>query len=196
MVFDALMMGLASIFRIVDMQRDRERLDHERIAVLDANVQLLERFRRLEQKHQLAQSLAETSNQLLVDTTHDLRQPLFALRSSISDLASGAKPRTSIKEIEQSFDYIEELVGTTLEQAIDRDEAGADVKTDDKEVIDVQQVLSSLENMFREDAEKAVGAIDHRAINAENSRALICRAADDGPILHPTPFVIPRVQRC
>lgn len=154
MVFDALMMGLASIFRIVDMQRDRERLDHERIAVLDANVQLLERFRRLEQKHQLAQSLAETSNQLLVDATHDLRQPLFALRSSISDLASGAKPHSSIKEIEHSFDYIEELVGTTLEQAIDRDESGPDNKADEKEMIEVQQILSSLENMFREDAEK------------------------------------------
>ena len=154
MVFDALMMGMASVFRVVDMQRDRERLDHERIAVLDANVQLLERFRRLEQKHQLAQSLAETRSQLLVDTTHDLRQPLFALRNSISDMASGAKPRSNIKDIEQSFNYIEELVGTTLEQAIDRDEAGADAKTDDKEVIGVQQVLASLENMFREDAEK------------------------------------------
>ena len=154
MVFDALMMGLASIFRIVDMQRDRERLDQQRIAVLDANVQLLERFRRLEQKHALAQSLAESSNQLLVDATHDLRQPLFALRSTISDLASGAKSKTSIREIEQSFDYIEELVGATLDQAIDRDEAGANSDPDRIEVIEAQQVLSALENMFRDDASK------------------------------------------
>ena len=154
MVFDALMMGLASIFRIVDMQRDRDQLNQERIAVLDANVQLLERFRRLEQKHELARSMAETSNQLLVDATHDLRQPLFALRSSISDLASGAAPRANIKDIEQSFAYIEDLVETTLEKAIDRDESHEQNKKGDSEAINAAQLLASIENMFRQDAKK------------------------------------------
>ena len=152
MVFDALMMGLASVFRIVNIQRDSEQANKERIAVLDANVQLLERFRRLEQKHQLAQSLADTQSQAIVDTTHDLRQPLFSLRSAISDLVTSDDRRGKLSEIEQSFDYIEELVESTLERAIDKDEAGVEATGVEPEVVEVRKLFKALRNMFQDDA--------------------------------------------
>lgn len=152
MVFDAFMMGLASVFRIVDMQRDRERLNHERIAVLDANVKMHGRLSRLEEKYRLAQQLAETNSQLLVDTTHDLRQPLFALRNTILGISSGEKPSADPNEIERSFDYIEKLVETVLESAIDQDESGRAQDETEIETITVQSVFDALETMFRGDA--------------------------------------------
>ena len=154
MVFDALMMGLASVFRIVNIQRDSEQANRERIAVLDANVQLLERFRRLEQKHEMAQSLADTQSQVIVDTTHDLRQPLFSLRSAISDLVTSKDRRGKLSEIEQSFDYIEELVESALENAIDKDEAGAEERDSEPEVVELHKLFQALSNMFQEDAKK------------------------------------------
>ena len=63
-------------------------------------------------------------------------------------------PRTNIKDIEQSFAYIEELVETTLEKAIDRDESGDETKPGAYEKINADQFLSSIENMFREDAKQ------------------------------------------
>lgn len=153
MVFDALMMGLASVFTIVDLQRAREMLDQERIAILDTNLQLHDRLARLEQKYHLAQTLAETNNQLLVDTTHDLRQPLYALRAAMGDLVQQKAPAERVAEIKQSFKYIEELVETALENAIEKDESGGGV-TDEPEATHVNKLLSALETMFEADAHR------------------------------------------
>ncbi|MEZ5892456.1 MAG: sensor histidine kinase [Parvularculaceae bacterium] len=152
MVFDAFMMGLASVFSIVDLQKEREQLDKERIAVLNNNLTLHHRLARLEQKYHLAQTLAETNSRRLVDTTHDLRQPLYALRSAISEALSQKSLGSRAGEIEHSFDYIEELVEAALKNAIDEDEAGRGLEQNQPETIEVSKVFSALQTMFEADA--------------------------------------------
>lgn len=156
MVFDALMMGLASVFSIVEIQRDREKLDQERIEVLNANLELHNRFGRLEQKYHLAQTLAETNSQLLVDTTHDLRQPLYALRAAMGDaLSEKSPPAERVAEIKQSLNYIEELVEATLDKAIEEEEARKGAPDDKQETINVSKLFSALETMFIKDAQQS-----------------------------------------
>lgn len=153
MVFDALMMGLASVFSIVEIQRDREKLNQERIEVLNANLELHNRFGRLEQKYHLAQTLAETNSQLLVDTTHDLRQPLYALRAAMGDaLSEKSPPAERVAEIKQSLNYIEELVEATLDKAIEEEEARKGTPDDKEETMNVGKLFSALETMFSKDA--------------------------------------------
>lgn len=159
MVFDAFMMGLASVFSIVDLQRDKEKLDQERIAVLDSNLQLHSRLARLEQKYHLAQSIAETHSRLLVDTTHDLRQPLYALRAAMGEIVLEKASRKRMAEIEHSLNYIEELVEAALEKAIEDDEAGAGGEENQPEVIELNKLFSALQTMFEADAEKHKVAI-------------------------------------
>ena len=152
-VFDAMMMGLASVFSIVEIQRDREKLSEERIGVLNENLELHNRFSRLEQKYHLAQTLAETNSQRLVDTTHDLRQPLYALRSAMGDALS-QKPSAPdrIEEIKQSLNYIEELVEATLDMAIEEEETRKGAPPDSQEDITVCKLFSALDTMFAKEA--------------------------------------------
>jgi signal transduction histidine kinase len=154
MVFDALMMGLASVFSIVDLQRDREMLDRERISVLDTNLQLHNRLARLEQKYHLAQTLAESNSRLLVDTTHDLRQPLYALRAAMSDVLSHNPSGARVAQIKQSLNYIENLVEAALEKAIEDDEAGRGALSAEPESTEVNKLFSALQTMFEADARK------------------------------------------
>lgn len=163
MVFDALMMGLASVFSIVELQRDREKLDRERIAVLNANLDLHNRFGRLEQKYHLAQTLAETNSQLLVDTTHDLRQPIYALRAAMGDALSEKVPAVErVAEIKQSLNYIEELVEAALEKAIEEDETSKSSSRGDEEVTDANKLFSALETMFEADARQ--GSVEFKTM--------------------------------
>lgn len=153
MVFDALMMGLASVFSIVEIQRDREKFNQERIEALNANLELHNRFGRLEQKYHLAQTLAETNSQLLVDTTHDLRQPIYALRAAMAEAGSDKTSSAArIAEVEQSLNYIEELVEATLDKALEEDEAQKGTSPDKQDVMDVGKLFSALETMFASDA--------------------------------------------
>ncbi len=162
MVFDAFMMGLASVFSIVDLQRDREKLSQERMAALDTNLQLHNRLARLEQKHHLAQTIAETNSQLLVDTTHDLRQPLYALRAAMSEVLAQKASGERISEIEHSLNYMEELVEAALEKAIEEDEAGRANDRIESEPIELGKFFTALETMFEADAEKQ--SIDLRVV--------------------------------
>ncbi|MEM8917375.1 MAG: sensor histidine kinase [Pseudomonadota bacterium] len=148
MVFDALMMGLASVFSVVNLQKDHAKLSAERLDILETNVRLHDRFARLEQKYQIAQEIAQSRNEQLTDLTHDLRQPLFALRSSVSSFSTGSAPGMNLPDIEQSFEYIESLVESALSESIDSEESGELLPDHDQERTPVNKLFSSLETMF------------------------------------------------
>ena len=162
MVFDALMLGLASVVSVVDIQRDREKLSHERMAAMRTNLKLHNRLGRLEQKYHLAQTVAERTNQRLVDTTHDLRQPLYALRASLSEIGGGENTSPRATEIEQSLAYMEELVEAVFDKAMEEGEIASPPDSDGAEILKADKLFASLLTMFRADAEK--NGVDLRVV--------------------------------
>lgn len=153
MIFDSFMLGLASVVSIVEIQKDRQRLVSEHMNTLSTNLDLHNRLGRLEQKYHFMQNFAERANQSVVDTKHDLRQPLFALRSAISDLTESNDSTNSRSEIEESLNYIEGMVETVFEEAIEQGEVTAPRKEDGAEHVKVDKLFSSLFTMFKNEAE-------------------------------------------
>ena len=154
MVFDAFMLGFASLVSVVEIQRDREKLVHQQVETLSANLDMHNRLGRLEQKYHLAQSLAERANQRVMDATHDLRQPLYALRANLGGIGGEAKPSQEPNEIEQSLTYMEELVEAVLGEAMDQGEVEAPVEATGVETMKVEKLFASLVTMFASEAEK------------------------------------------
>lgn len=161
MVFDALMMGLASIFQVVDLQRDRERLDRERIEMLDANLRLHERFARMEHSYQMAQALAQMRGEAVSDLTHDLRQPIFVLRAAINQLPSDGRGKRTHIDIKNAINYLEELVDTTLHDALEA-EKGSDAQGFAVEIIEINRLFAAMRSMFLNEAER--NSVDLRIV--------------------------------
>ena len=153
-VFDAFMLGLASVVSVVEIQKDRENLVQEQMGVLSTNLDLHTRLGRLEQKYHFMQNFAERASQRVVDTKHDLRQPLFALRSALSEFTESSESTKSRDEIEQSLTYIEGMVETVFEEVLEQGEVPAPREEDGAEQVEVDKLFSSLLTMFRNDAEK------------------------------------------
>ena len=166
-VFDAFMLGLASVVSVVEIQKDREKLADEQINTLSTNLDLHTRLGRLEQKYNLMQSFAERATQRVENTAHDLRQPLFALRSAISNFSTSGKSENGRKEIEDSLTYIEGLVETELTEAFEQEEVPAPRQADGAEMVKVEKLFSSLSTMFKSEAEK--NKIDLKFVNSETS---------------------------
>ena len=166
-VFDAFMLGLASVVSVVEIQKDREKLVHDQVDALSTNLDLHTRLGRLEQKYNLMQSFAERATQRVENTKHDLRQPLFALRSALAEFSDSNNSAKSADEIEESLSYIEGLVETELEQAMEQGEVTAPRKEDGAEVLKVDKLFSSLLTMFKSDAEKK--SIDLKMISSTQS---------------------------
>ncbi len=167
MVFDALMMGLAAIFQIVDLQRERNRLERERSRIVESNLRLRHRFDRLERNYNLAQSIARSRSEAVTDLTHDLQQPLFALRSAVSDMTSSGATVMPKAEIEKAFDYIESLVDSALEDALQKEDSGSGISDADKEATQVAEVFAALKSMFSDDA--AANAVELKSVDTTSA---------------------------
>lgn len=120
MVTDAVMMGLAIFDSINQMKQAQRRALETALTEAQRNLDLSRRLSRLEERHALAETLAETSQRRLADTAHDLRQPLMALRLNVQRLLGGravggtATPRR--EDFDESFAYLEGLVAGELQR--------------------------------------------------------------------------------
>lgn len=166
LVFDGLMMGLASIFSVVNIQRDNARLNEERVAILDTNVRMHQRFARLQEKYEVARELAHSKDEMVSDLTHDLRQPLFALRASINRLSDGEASAKASSEVEESFEYIEALVEATLQRSIDQEESDEPPPDSAVQTTQLARVFDSLDAMFAEDARERGNTLEFSPTHA------------------------------
>ncbi|MEL6934642.1 MAG: sensor histidine kinase [Pseudomonadota bacterium] len=152
MVFDAVMMGVACVSVIVQWRRERESLMVEKLASAERNMQLRTRLEMIEQNNQMVEDMLDQSNRKVADTTHDLRQPLFALRAAILNLSARPGHNDSdLESIEASLGYMEKLVEQNLDQATE----AAPMDASQEEPIPVQRVLDAVGAIFREEAAAA-----------------------------------------
>lgn len=152
MVFDAIMMAIACVGVVMEWRRERENLMQDRLAATERNARLQSRLALVEQRHATAQSAVESSNRLVADTTHDLRQPLMALRSSILKMSTGPTPDAEeLSQIEASLAYMESLVEQNLLQAVE----GSNSLPASDQKIPVQRILDAVATIFAEDAQAA-----------------------------------------
>lgn len=150
MVFDAVMMGLAMAAGITQLKRERDQSLREQYLTAQRNLALHERVNSVESRYAEAAEAAERSGKALADTSHDIRQPLFALRAAMRDLETA---QTSSPEqystIEKSLSYIEALVNEQLETfVVDRAQETPTGPTHTQ----TSSVLNAVEDMFSADA--------------------------------------------
>lgn len=160
-VFDALMMGLALLDRYAQDRAAQRRALQENLAITQRNLDMHGRLSRLELRYGLARDLAEQRGRRLADTTHDLRQPLHALRLTVQGLVDkGSVDPPAAGTIEQSFEYVEALVEQALDlSTLDEPAAnGGEPETHAPESsgatvsLPVDEMLRNLQEMFRDDA--------------------------------------------
>jgi signal transduction histidine kinase len=112
-----------------------------------------------ERAYNRARDLAERRLAQLADTSHDLRQPIAALRLAVDRL--GFEGRTDEQHaLQRALEYVENVLVQNLEHAADKESSGpdqtdeaADATASQIEVFPVSLLLQSVEAMFRREAE-------------------------------------------
>lgn len=156
---DATMMGVAVADQFNSARRARveaQKLVNESLA---ERLKLQERFLTLEQRFHAASAAADERGLQLAEASHDLRQPLAALRSSLG----GNQSAESQTQIRKTVEYLEGLVDRYLVETAAASESPADGETADLqlereaevEVVPVQVVFDHLAWLFEKDARDA-----------------------------------------
>ncbi|MGF1606948.1 MAG: sensor histidine kinase [Rhodothalassiaceae bacterium] len=164
MLFEAILLGLAVITRITGIQAERDRAQRRELDALRRQVALQKRVETLTQQGEAAALLADARRLQLASASHDLRQPLFALRAALRELAGRPGAGEGLSDrLDQSLRYLEQLLDRYLDQnslgetvLADRPEAERRGPSANAETFRLTTVLDNVRFLFAEPA-KAKG---------------------------------------
>ena len=93
-----------------------------------------------QRNHEHAVAVAESRREQLAATAHDIKQPLVSLRMAL--MRMDTNDDKTADQILDSFDYLDQLVRTTLEQTDPRVLAGAHADTDKERTPDAVTAIN------------------------------------------------------
>ena len=154
MVIDAMLMGMAIIDRYNQLRRRHQKALQSSLDHAQRNLDLANRLRDLEARYDLAiQNSARRDPAVSECRPRHLRQPLHALRLAVHGAISDEPDKdASYGDINDSFDYLENLVTDHLDQTATC-EPGAPGEGDEVGDMSLNDILRSVHEMFVPDAE-------------------------------------------
>lgn len=161
--------------RIAAVRREKARASAAAIAALEEKLALAEELRAADAAHREATALAERRRAEMAHATHDIRQPLAALRLALRGLPE--EPRAGL---ERHCAYLEELVERYLEGAAEAGDPEAAPPPGAVEAVPAALLLETVAAMFEgEAAAKGIrlGTVaSSLAVRADPMAAIRCLA--------------------
>jgi len=161
-LLDATMMGLAIVDQYTQARRAQASAEYAARSALAERLELQNRFLRLDERYRTAHSMASERGLALASASHDLRQPLAALRATIGEELGDASHPDSRQNLESTVAYLETLVdrylvAATVEQQSSEQANANNVGEHDAviahERFTIDVVFQNLAFMFSKDAD-------------------------------------------
>jgi len=162
--FDAIMFAMAMADQSNEVRKQRDIANEKQKELLEKELETQKQIALLEDQYQSAMSVAQEKSQALASAGHDLRQPIFTLRSAMQvAIKQGLKDSNELDQFKKGFDYIEALIREYLDVP---EEVRVNRKKETKveeheepnstayEAFPIDIVLNNIEVMFRAEAEK------------------------------------------
>lgn len=161
--FEGIAFSLAIYLHIQAMRREHELTLEREIEATQEKLAVSEALLEARKNHEKAMAIAEARRERLATTAHDIKQPLTSLRMSLMRLKEDDAQAAA--QISSSFDYLDELVRTNLEETTPttakesfEETVGGDphdtveARAGEKEDFPVMVVLTNVAAMFRDEA--------------------------------------------
>ncbi len=156
----ATMTGLTA--HIINLRRRHAAAVHAEMAALEAEAKTSRELLVAERNYSRARDLASLRQRQLATASHDLKQPIAALRMSFANLAGQMEPDVR-RRLSEAFDYMEALSASYLDKpAGDPEEdlpglpegavSGTATNEEAPEAYGVSLVLETVHRMFNEEA--------------------------------------------
>ena len=154
LLFESLAFFIAIVVRMLAMQRDLNRSLAQEVAVTREKLELANALQESRSRYDVARGAAETMRARLLSTSHDLQQPMIALRQNLERVAK--RDSEAAAKLESALDYLEAVTASGLGEEPALDDPLAGEKPDEgAETFPAAVVLENCAAMFRGEAERA-----------------------------------------
>lgn len=154
LLFESLAFFIAIVVRMLAMQQDLNRSLSAEVAATREKLELANALQESRSRYDAARGAAETMRARLQSTSHDLQQPMIALRQNLSRIAN--RDAEAAGKLESALDYLEAVTASGLAEEPEGDDPLAGEKpAEGAETFPASLVLRNVAAMFRGEADKA-----------------------------------------
>lgn len=154
LLFESFAFFIAIVVRMLAMQRALNRSLALEVEVTREKLELANALQDSRSRYDAARRSADTMRSRLQSTSHDLQQPMIALRQNVQRIA--ARDGEAAEKLESALDYLEAITDTGLLEVPEDDAALAGVAPDEgAETFPLSIALENCAAMFGSEAESA-----------------------------------------
>ena len=146
---------LLFLIRTAGALRERDAAVQQSLADARKEAETSKALLATEKQYAEARNLAQDRSRRLAAASHDIRQPIAALRTTMAGAMHGDRPDT-LAQLNASFDYLEELAGEFIEEGRlgETTNLMRAERTTDADAIATDLIGATLDRMFRAEAEE------------------------------------------
>ncbi len=168
LLFEGTAFSFAILLHILNLRRERDGALQREVRTAQEKLAMSEALVEAQKSHGHAMALAEARRRKLASTAHDIQQPLSSLRMAVTQLAGSSDK--SVGGVQASFDYLDRIVQTNLEET----KTGIPARDDHEHALQpagaeeefpVSVVLANVKAMFRDEARRK--GVDLRVVMSD-----------------------------
>lgn len=144
---------IAIVVRMLAMQQRLNQSLTAEVAATQAKLELEEALRHSREKYDAAKSKAEQMRNRLASTSHDLQQPLLALRGRLRQLQGGIGAQD--QDVTAALDYLETVTERGLRETAPDNPLAGEQPDEGAETFPISIALDNCAAMFSSEAESA-----------------------------------------
>ncbi|MFL0355831.1 sensor histidine kinase [Erythrobacter sp. GH1-10] len=165
LLFESIAFFIAIVVRMLAMQQDLNRSLQAEVAVTREKLELAQALQESRDRYDKARGAAAAMRARLQSTSHDLQQPLIALRQNLQRLAD--RDKEAAGKLESALDYLEAVTVSGLaDEPLGEDQQAGEKPDEGAESFPVSVVLLNCARMFHGEAERAEVEIRLRTSDA------------------------------
>lgn len=150
-LLDASVFAAAMLRQTFGLRKQRDLALKSELATAQENLEIAQSLLAANKDRDRAKALAERHQNKLADVSHDMRQPLTSLQLALEQ-ADKSSPELK-KKLEAGLDYLDSVLGNTLEEIHPSEHQQVDTETQ-AEHVPLQLVFDNLDRMFGSEAKE------------------------------------------
>ncbi|MGV6800433.1 MAG: sensor histidine kinase [bacterium] len=149
LIVESMAFTIAIVLRLIGIQKERDTALRAELSATQEKLQIADELHKTQEDYITARKLSDQRRAQLTSVSHDLQQPLLALRTGLENIDT--KDEKSVEQMHLAFDYLEKLARDQMQLDEEHSQKGAQ---GGRETFPISAILDNVYQMFLDEARR------------------------------------------